>query len=157
MYHRRVPKTHPQVEAGGAVDELSACLTVVRSQAHAPDLAARVYQIQQDLVALMAELALDPQDWERYQNSTLAKMDAPRLQRLDDWVTELEGKGIVFQDWNLTGFSPTGATLDLARTICRRAERHYWALDPLWHQQKPLLGQYLNRLADVLWLMARKG
>ena len=155
MYNRRLPKTHPQIEACGALDELSATLTMARALDSQSPLNPLIYQIQQDLVALMAELALDPEDWGRYQQSTLDKMDPSRLDRIDRWIAEFESKGVIFQDWNLIGFSPFGASLEQARTICRRGERRYWALPTLWQQEKPLLGQYLNRLSDLLWLMAR--
>jgi cob(I)alamin adenosyltransferase len=156
FYDRRVPKTHPQVDLGGTIDELSATLTLARAVSEEESLSQEIFAIQQDLVALMAAFALDPQDWEKYAASKMVQFTPAQVERLDRLVEQLEAEGIVFRNWNLPHFTVVGAQLEVARTICRRAERAYWVLLPLWQEQRAYLGHYLNRLADVLWLLARR-
>lgn len=156
MYGRSVPKTHPQVALLGSVDELSAVLTCARVASAENALQTTIYDIQQDLVALMGEVSTAPEDWTRYAEAGYAMLTPERLARIDQIIVECEADGIVFQDWNLHNFPPQGATLEHARTVCRRAERDYWCLGEPFTTEKPLIGQYLNRLADALWLLARK-
>ena len=75
--------------------------------------------------------------------------------RLDALIRESEAQQVSFKGWATPGNSLGSATLDLARTVCRRAERRVCALQEAKELQNPELMVYLNRLADVLWLLAR--
>lgn len=155
MYNRRVVKSHPRVEAYGSVDELNAALGMVRAQATDPWIPAQLLAIQQDLVILMGELATAPVDHERYVKDGFKLVDPAMTARLDRLVTELEARKISFRGWATPGGTPLSAALDVARTTCRRAERRVFALEDAGQPANPEILIFLNRLSDVLWLLAR--
>ena len=154
-YNRRVAKNHPRVEALGCVDELNAALGLARAHTSDARLAARLQDIQRDLLRLMGELATDPADRERHQRDGFPVVDAALTARLDQWVAELEPEPGRFSTWALPGPPPAAAALELARTLCRRAERAACALSESHGLPNREMLAYLNRLADVLWLFAR--
>ena len=164
MFGRRVPKTHARVRAYGAVDELNAALGMGR--AHCPDaaLAATVLDIQKELVTLMGELATDPADRDRYLAAGYQVVGPAMVDRLTGLIEALEqGEKISYKGWATPGGTPAAAGFDLARTICRRAEREVIALDEVAAEHPGPLGpvnteirRYLNRLSDLCWLWARK-
>jgi len=154
MYGRRVEKFDLRVETYGTVDELNAALGMARAQATLPLVQRELLRIQKELVALMGELAVAPADAERYARDEYPKLTPEMLRHLDDLVAEIERQEITFEGWATPGASIASASLDVARTTCRRAERLVAELamaDPV----APLVIQYLNRLADLLWLLAR--
>jgi cob(I)alamin adenosyltransferase len=146
----RVSKADPLVDAYGEVDELNACLGVVRASGVDPELDAALLQLQRDLFAVGAQLA-DPSDRlsERLTKAFVADQDIARLEALID---RLETELPPLTHFILSGGSPAGAALHLARTICRRAERRIVQLVPL---ADPVLLRYINRLSDLLFVMAR--
>jgi cob(I)alamin adenosyltransferase len=156
MYNRRASKCHPRVEALGSVDELNAALGVARAACASEFVRQQVLAVQQQLIALMGELATAVDDLPRYVMDGHPLTTPELTAKLDALVTEIESQQIVLQGWAIPGENPCAAALDLARTVCRRAERRVCAL----HEQKQLRNQelivYLNRLSDVLWLLARR-
>jgi cob(I)alamin adenosyltransferase len=154
LFGARVSKTHPRVIACGDVDELNATLGLVRVSAKDSPLDSWLATRQQELFTLMGELAVLPEDHERYQGSNIAKLTTAHVETLTHESLALETSlQQQFRDWALPGdtVSATSAALDLARTLCRRAERAVWAISPA-----PLTpAHYLNRLSDLLWLHAR--
>jgi cob(I)alamin adenosyltransferase len=156
MYGRRVPKTHPRVEAYGAVDELNAALGVARAIASENFLRENLLLIQQDLVVLMGELATALDDLPRYAKDGYALLTAEPTSRLDKLVKEIEAQNISFKGWATPGANLGAAALDLARTTCRRAERRVCELQDKQQLQNPEIIVYLNRLSDLLWLFARR-
>jgi cob(I)alamin adenosyltransferase len=149
----RVSKSDPRVEAYGEVDELNACLGLARSIALKPldpDLDDELVHIQRDLFALGARLA-DPASKiaARVQKATLGDDDVARLEALID---RLEAELPPLRRFILAGGTSAGAALHLARAVCRRAERRMIALDP---PPEPLLVRYINRLSDLLFVLAR--
>jgi len=151
MYNRRVSKCHPRVEAYGTVDELNAALGLARSAAQAPFLRDHLLAIQKDLVTVMGELATLPEDLPRYVQGGFTVVTPELTVRLDGLVSTIEGQNVSFKGWATPGENPSAAALDVARTICRRAERRVCALP----EAKAEIIIYLNRLSDALWLMAR--
>ncbi|HEY8966845.1 MAG TPA: cob(I)yrinic acid a,c-diamide adenosyltransferase [Candidatus Methylacidiphilales bacterium] len=143
----RVPKTDPRVEALGEIDELSAVLACASARTADPLLRAESARVRADLVNLMADVA-----------ETRSKVWLPEtaLGYLNWRIGELEAEGILFRKWDAEGFSDGAATMDLARTVCRRAERRVWGLGEGFSKARPLVPRYLNRLSDFLWLLARK-
>lgn len=156
MYKRRVPKTHARVEAYGTVDELNAALGVARAGTTDEWLGAELLAIQQQLVTLMGELATAHEDLERYARDGYALVTPVLTQKLDDLVRHLEAQNISFRGWATPGATLRAAALDVARTTCRRAERRVCALAAVGEAANPETIIYLNRLSDVLWLMARR-
>jgi cob(I)alamin adenosyltransferase len=147
----RVLKSDSRVDAYGEVDELNACLGTVRAAGVDADIAAAIEGIQRDLFALGARLA-DPSARiaERVTKATVSDAD---VQRLEQFIDRLETELPALRRFILPGGSPAGAALHLARTVCRRAERRVVALGI--GQQEPLVVVYLNRLSDLLFVMAR--
>lgn len=156
LYGQRVPKTHPQIEAVGALDELNAALGLAKT--HHPDAAVRdqLTQVQQDLINLMGEVACAEADATRYAGSKFPKLADADLTRLDTAVAAIEAREVSFAGWATPGANPAAATLDVARTVARRAERRLIGLQAHGRALRPLLTAYINRLADLLWLLARE-
>ena len=156
LYGQRVPKDHPQIEAVGAFDELNVALGVAKAADSDPARRAALEHIQRDLVALMGELACAEGDAERYLLSKFPKISEADLARLDAAVAALEARGLKFDGWATPGANPRAAALDVARAAARHAERRLVGLRAHGRNPRPLLLHYTNRLADVLWLLARE-
>jgi cob(I)alamin adenosyltransferase len=154
LFNRRVPKSDPRVEACGSVDELNAALGFVRASVSDRSLAARLLRIQRELVALMGELATHPDDRAGYRKAGFPRIRAAATARLGRWVLAMEAEGITFKGWAMPGDSLVGAAFELARTACRRAERRVCAMPG--GGENPQIVRYLNRLSDLLWLLARQ-
>lgn len=154
----RVSKADPRVAAYGDVDELNACLGFARASLVAVDdveLAGMLEHIQRDLFALGARLA-DPgrKIADRVAKAAVTPAD---IARLEEWIDALESALPPLRRFILAGGSPAGAALHLARTICRRAERGMVALlSGDMEAFEPDLLIYINRLSDLLFVMARR-
>jgi cob(I)alamin adenosyltransferase len=146
----RVSKADPRVHAYGEVDELNAWLGLIRSTRLDDDLDAVLAEIQSDLFALGAQLA-DPtgRTTSRVAKASLGDADVLRLER---HVDRLDAELPALATFILPGGAQAGAMLHLARTVCRRAERHMVDLRP---PLGPVLLKYVNRLSDLLFVMAR--
>ncbi len=146
----RVPKSDARVSAYGDIDELSAWLGLARSSSSDSDIGSWLEQIQRDLFALGSRLA-DPSHRiaPRVTKAAVADED---IARLEGWIDALDGELPPLRRFILAGGTPAAATLHVARTVCRRAERAIVALEP------PAEGEilrYINRLSDLLFMMAR--
>jgi cob(I)alamin adenosyltransferase len=155
MYNRRVSKCHPRVEAYGTVDELNAALGLARASSPNAAQNLRLEGIQKDLVILMGELATQTEDLPRYAKDGYSVVTNELTAKIDLIVGEIEGRKISFKGWATPGANVAAATLDVARTACRRAERRVCALHEAGQLQNAEIIIYLNRLSDALWLMAR--
>jgi cob(I)alamin adenosyltransferase len=146
----RVRKSDGRVDAYGEVDELNAWLGLVRASRLDAECDAELVQIQRDLFALGAQLA-DPSDTvaSRAAKAALGDADVARLERTID---RFEAGLPPLRRFILAGGSPAGAALHVARTVCRRAERRIVALQP---PADPMLVRYVNRLSDLLFVLAR--
>lgn len=156
MFNRRASKCHLRVEACGSVDELNAALGLAKAMAKETRERDGVSSIQRDLVSVMGELATAIEDLKKYVQSGYPVVSAALTARLDDWIKELEARQPEFHGWATPGENPCAAALDLARTVCRRAERRVCALQEAGQLQNPEIIVYLNRLSDLLWLLARQ-
>ncbi|MBI3886866.1 MAG: cob(I)yrinic acid a,c-diamide adenosyltransferase [Opitutae bacterium] len=156
LYGQRIPKDHPQAETVGALDELNAALGLAKAHCPAADRRAELERIQTDLVALMGEMACAESDAARYAESKFAKVDEAALARLDAGVAAIEARSPKFDGWATPGANPHAAALDVARTAARRAERRMVTLRTHGRTVRPMLLQYVNRVSDLLWLMARE-
>ena len=138
------------MDAYGEVDELNAWLGFVRASGVEPDLDAELGRIQRDLFAVGAQLA-DPSDRlaDRVTKAFVSDADVLRLEVLID---RLEQGVPSLTRFILAGGVQPGAALHVARTVCRRAERRIVALQPA---PDPLLVRYMNRLSDLLFVLAR--
>lgn len=147
----RVSKTDPRVVAYGDVDELQACMGVARSCRLPHDLDDMCLTLQRDLFALGARLA-DP-------SHRIAKrvekivIDEASVSRLEGWIDQMDGEIPPLRHFILSDGCPAGASLHMARTVCRRAERSILALGG--DQVEPIVVVYINRVSDLLFTMAR--
>ncbi len=155
MYGRRVPKNHPRVEAYGTVDELNAALGLARATVREDFLRENLLALQKDLVVLMGELAVLPEDLSRYVKDGYSVVAPAMAAKLDALVRDIEAQNVSFKGWATPGATSASATLDVARTVCRRAERRVCALQEAGELKNAETLIYLNRLSDLLWLMAR--
>ena len=146
----RVSKTHPRVECYGTIDELISQMGFARSICHDADIATRIAGIQRELYKVGSAIATPPESKKTPPEITAAMVDA-----LEAEVHRIEAEPGVLADWSLPGSSPDAAALDVARTVCRRAERLATALVEAGIIQNPNILAYLNRLSDVLWLFGR--
>jgi cob(I)alamin adenosyltransferase len=147
----RVSKDDARVEAYGTVDELNACLGVARAAGVSPTTEATLLQIQTDLFTVGAELACVPGKEDKLKLTLVAEADSARLERCID---EAEACLAPLRNFVLPGGSAGTAELHRARTVCRRAERRTLTAaraSPV----RPELVIYLNRLSDLLFVLAR--
>ena len=156
LYGQRVPKDHPQIEAVGAYDELNVALGAVKPLLADATVRTLVSGLQNNLVALMGEVACAETDAARYAESKFAKISAADVTTLDAAVAALETRGLKFDGWATPGANALGAAFDTARVVARRAERRLCALPAHGRSVRPEVRQFTNRLADLLWLLARQ-
>ena len=151
----RVSKSDARVAAYGDVDELNAWLGFARSHVvDQAEIAEMLVQIQRDLFALGARLA-DP-GRKIAERVTKVQISADAVARLEGWIDMLDSMLPPLRRFILAGGSEGGAALHVARTVCRRAERAIVGLQE--HLETPLepeLLVYVNRLSDLLFVMAR--
>jgi cob(I)alamin adenosyltransferase len=147
----RVSKAAPRVAAYGDVDELNAWLGLVRAAKPADRLSDMLDRIQRDLFAIGARLA-DPGGAvaDRVRKTAVTGEDVARL---ESWIDQLETGLPALRRFILAGGSPAAASLHVARTVCRRAERAVVSLGADAVESEVLI--YLNRLSDLLFVMAR--
>lgn len=155
MYNRQVSKCHPRVEAYGAVDELNAAIGLAHAAAQHDLLRENLTKIQKNLVALMGELATAAEDLPRYVKDGHSLVTPAMTSSLEEWIAELEAAKVSARGWAMPGANTSSAALDFARTVCRRAERRSCALQETGQLDNPEIIVYLNRLSDLLWVLAR--
>ncbi len=140
----RVPKTDPRVEAYGTIDELNSVIGWTRSQPLPVEIDQRLREIQHTLLNLGGEIAtpgLPP------------LVQAGEVRVLEEAIDRFNAGLPPLREFMLPGGGPGAAALHLARTVCRRAERALCHLDPGARTPEGL--HYLNRLSDLLFVMAR--
>jgi cob(I)alamin adenosyltransferase len=147
----RVSKSSLRVEAYGTVDELNSVLGLARSHCDNEELRDRTKLIQRELFQVGSGLATPPES-----RKSQVPVTPEMVEGLTHQVHEIEGTEGLLSDWSLPGEHPSGAAYDLARTVCRRAERCVVRLMDSGEAVEPNILAYLNRLSDLLWLFARK-
>lgn len=147
----RVPKDDIRIEANGALDELNAQIGIVRSLIGADDeWQSGLYKIQNELMAVMSLVATPSVRREKNPNSLAEDMDA----FCEEWMDSLTEQIGEHEHFLIPGGTPLAAQLQMARTVCRRAERRLWTL----HREDPLpqeLLRFVNRLSDLFFILAR--
>jgi len=147
----RVPKSNARVAAYGEADELGAWLGLARADGAGEPLDGMLHRVQRDLFAIGARLAdAEHRVADRVPKAAVSGADVARL---EGWIDQLDAALPVLERFILAGGSLAGARLHVARTVCRRAERHIVALGP--DAVEPELLAYMNRLSDLLFVMAR--
>jgi cob(I)alamin adenosyltransferase len=148
----RVGKDTLRVECYGEVDELNACLGIVRGQHEDASLDTLLAQIQKDLFAVGAQLA-DP-GVRVADRKPKAALTPEHVKKLEEAIDARQERLPPLKAFILPGGSPAAARLHFARTVCRRAERRVVALARR-EDVDPLVVPYLNRLSDLLFVLAR--
>lgn len=154
LFGRRVSKTSLRVQALGTVDELNTALGMARAVGLRDELETIVDRLQEKLVAAMGQLATLPEDRERY---TYAAISDDDVTWIEDAAKQLESRGVRYTDWARPGAegAVASASLDVARAVARRAERHAWLLHEEGGEVPEVVLLFLNRCSDLLWIMAR--
>ena len=147
----RVSKGSLRVETYGTVDELNSSLGFARSICEDAEIAAFTKGVQQDLFRIGSSLAT-PAESPKPQ----IVIDPALTERLTDEVHRLEAIEGMLADWSIPGEHRAAAAFDVARTICRRAERSLVRFQESGAAVQPAILSYVNRLSDVLWLFGRK-
>lgn len=147
----RVPKYHRRPEAFGAVDEATSALGLARAHVDNPEIDGWIKAMQNELYVLMAELATPPENYAKVD----FKIEKKDVERLDALAAELKGRVDIGNKFIIPGDTISGACLDLARSIVRRAERQVARLHHEGDVTNAEALRYLNRLSDVLFILAR--
>ena len=144
----RAAKYDPRIEAVGALDEANAALGAARAVCQAAPGQAILLAVQRDLYGLMAEVAATPENAARFRT-----IDAERVGWLEAQINEISERVTIPKEFIVPGDTPSGAALDLARAIVRRAERQTAYL--LHHDElnNGALVQYLNRLSSLCFVL----
>lgn len=146
----RVPKDDLRIRTYGTFDELNSVLGVALSEPNPPrEVEAPLRRIQSELFQLGAELATP-----RGKSAGITLVSAQEIQTLETEIDTFEAKLTPLMTFILPGGSRLSATLHQARTICRRAERELVSLNRV-ELQRPEVIQYVNRLGDYLFVIAR--
>jgi cob(I)alamin adenosyltransferase len=145
----RVPKTDARIAAYGTVDELNSVLGLALAAGLAPGQRERLATVQNDLFDLGADLSVPPGD-----GRERLRVEQRQVDRLERWCDEENARLEPLRSFVLPGGSEAAARLHVARTVCRRAERLVVALArESW--VNPVAIAYLNRLSDLLFILAR--
>ncbi len=147
----RVSKSSLRVEAYGTIDELNSVLGFARSIFEDAELRDLALSIQRELFQVGAALATPTGS-----TKPQAPLTPEMVDRLTGEVHRIEALDGVLSDWSLPGASTPAAAFDVARTVCRRAERCTVRLVESGEYVAPAVLPYLNRLSDLLWLFGRK-
>lgn len=152
LYGGRVRKDAPPIEANGAVDEAQAALGLARAFAEpGSELDEMIIGLERDLWVLMAEVATPPEKRDKLEPGH-SLVTADMVLALESRIDELSDRFDMPSEFLVPGQNRVSSCLDVARTIVRRAERLLVGGSP---SEDSHAGQYLNRLSDLLWTMAR--
>jgi len=147
----RVSKAGLRVEAYGTVDELNASLGFARSICTDPKIASSVLEIQKTLFRVGSALATPPESPKPAPDLSAADVD-----QLTDQVHAIEAREGILSDWSVPGAHSESAAFEVARTVCRRAERAIVRLAESGAAVHPQTIPYVNRLSDLIWLFGRQ-
>ena len=154
LYGGRISKADPAAEAYGSVDETVAALGLARAGA-GPELGETLLGIQRELFVVGADLATNPDQREKLADE-VSRVTPGMVERLEGLIDATIGRHPLPQEFIVPGSNPLSAALDVARTFCRRAERRAVELRDGGHEVAPEALRYLNRLSDLLFVLARE-
>jgi cob(I)alamin adenosyltransferase len=161
----RIAKDDLRTEAYGTLDEAVAALGLARAELELKrqldvlppaldQVATIILRIQRELFVAGAELAANPAAWDRLRDGA-TRVSAAMVAGIDDLLADYETRITFPNEFVVPGETRTSAALELARTVLRRAERRAVTLERADLVPGPHLLPYLNRLADLLWVLAR--
>jgi cob(I)alamin adenosyltransferase len=147
----RVSKADLRVEAYGTVDELNSALGFARSICTNTEICTAVHEIQKTLFRVGSALATPPES-----KKAAPPLSAEDVDRLTERVQVIEAKEGILSDWSLAGAHTEVAVFEMARTVCRRAERCIVRLAESGEEIHAPVLAYMNRLSDLIWMFARQ-
>lgn len=147
----RVSKASLRVESYGTIDELNSFLGYARAICEDEELRERTKVIQRQLFQIGSTLATQIES-----RHGASPVTTEMIEGLTQQVSQLESAEGILSDWSVPGETAAGAAYDIARTVCRRAERCVVRLKESGEAVEPNVIPYLNRLSDLLWLFSRK-
>lgn len=151
FYGGRAKKSSLRIETIGAIDEAQAAIGVARAEVRGSELDDELADLERGLWVLMGEVATAPRNRQKLV-AGVTFVTAEMVDVLERRVHELEADGAAPTEFVVPGQNRTGALLDVARTVVRRAERNAVALGL---EEGSHVVPYLNRLSDLCWLLAR--
>jgi cob(I)alamin adenosyltransferase len=157
LYGGRIAKDDPRTEAYGTVDEAVAALGVARAELTAAglaDLADLVLRWQRELFVVGAELATNPGARDRLQDG-ITRVDESMLDGVESELRRVEAGISMPREFIVPGESRASAAVEVARAVLRRAERRIVTLERVVQLGRGWVVPYVNRLADLLWVLAR--
>ena len=154
LYGGRVPKNNLRVEAYGTVDEAVSALGLARSLSAYPRVKEALLAVQKELFTVGAELATDVEQYDKF-DAHFSRVNAKQVEQLERLIQEIEAEVQMPPTFIVPGASAASATLDLGRTIVRRAERRAVDLLQMGLLKNPEIIRYLNRLSDLVYTLAR--
>jgi cob(I)alamin adenosyltransferase len=146
----RVSKNHPRVECYGTIDELISQLGLARALANDAEANEWTRGIQRELFKVGSAIGTEPES-----RKPAPEITPEMVAALDREVERIEAIPGILSDWSVPGELAGSAAFDVARTVCRRAERLAVGLHEAGDLPNPRVLEYLNRLSDVLWLIGR--
>jgi cob(I)alamin adenosyltransferase len=154
LYGGRVPKDDLVTDAYGTTDEAVALLGLARALADDEAMRADLLTLQRELFVVGADLATNPKERKKLEGGVSLVTDAmtARLEQRIDQLVEARPLPEVFI---VPGANPCSAAIDVARSVIRRAERAVVALEHAQREVNPEVRRYLNRLSDLLFVLAR--
>jgi cob(I)alamin adenosyltransferase len=147
----RVSKTHARVECYGTIDELISQMGFARAIMQHDEIPVLIKQIQKELFKVGSAIGTAPESRKPAPEITAEMVDA-----LEQHVHRIEAMPGILGDWSIPGETVESAAIDVARTVCRRAERLTVGLSEDGQLTNPNILAYLNRLSDLLWLFGRQ-
>jgi cob(I)alamin adenosyltransferase len=154
LYGGRISKADLAAEAYGSVDETVAALGLARALAGSDELTSLLLQLQRELFVVGADLATNPEEREKLKPE-VSLVTGGMVERLEELIDQEVERNPLPQEFVVPGASPPSAALDVARTLARRAERRAVALREAGREVNPDALRYLNRLSDLLFVLAR--
>ncbi len=151
LFGGRVPKSDPRTETYGILDEAVSALGLGRALAEKERVKEIVLELQKELFVVGAELATQDENLERLTD----RVDEAKVDKLEGLIEELAGQIELPKALIIPGADPASAALDLARTTIRRGERRAVGLREQGILKNPEILRYLNRLADLVFVLAR--
>jgi cob(I)alamin adenosyltransferase len=154
LYGGRVPKDDAATEAYGTTDEAVAVLGQARASADGI-VSEEILALQRELFVVGADLATNPEERGKLQPG-ISLVTAEMTERLERRIDELVDERALPQAFIVPGANAASAALDLARSVIRRAERHVVAMEREGRDVNPEVRRYLNRLSDLVFVLARR-
>ena len=146
----RLPKHHIRIESYGSVDELNSFIGLVRDQVQETAVRKELKSIQETLFTIGSHLAADPSK----ENLWLPEIKDSEVELLEKGIDRMEESLEPLKNFILPGGHPVVSYCHVVRCVCRRAERNVVALSEI-NEVAPILFQYLNRLSDYFFVLAR--